>query len=166
MEFRDVSPRDIDDFAFAEGGQHNAVEQLPIHERSAGFAFSLDVFDEKSLDEVRNNRGFFASYLRGCGIGAAFNEPEQPPCFLPRRLGCPGRAVFTDRKLPQRSAAPCASAIMNDVALGSAALSAYAKALHFGIPYDGLASIGSGPQSVHRPLRNLVPHIRPARLPA
>src|SRR5262249_55278292 len=166
LKLRNIGPRDIGDFSLAEGRQDNAIEQPAVYTRSAGLAFCLCVFGEEPLDEVGDGWGLLTGDLRGCRIGAAFDEPEQPPCFLARRLGCPWRAVFTDRKLPERSTAPDTSAIMNDVALGSTALSAYAKALHLGIPDDGLAAIGSGSQSVHRPLRDLVPHIRPHAIPA
>ena len=99
LQLRDVGPRNICNFSLAEGRQDNAIEQPTVYARSAGLAFCLCVFGEKPLGEIGDGRGFLTGNLRGCRIGAAFDEPEQPPCFLARRLGCPWRAVFTDCKL-------------------------------------------------------------------
>src|SRR5262249_22630398 len=161
MEFRYIGPRNIRDFSLAEGRQDNAIEQPAVYARSAGLASCLCVFGEKPLDEISDGRGFLTGDLRGRGISTTFDEPEQPPCFLPRRLGCPRRAMLANGDLPKRRAAPCASAIMNDVALRAAALSANTETFYFRVPDHGLAAIGGRLQGVHRPFRDLVSHIRP-----
>ena len=115
---------------------------------------------KEPFGEFSDVRRFLPGRLIGRRIGAALDHAEQAFRFAAGRFGGPGRAMLSDRHLAQRRAAPDASAVMDDVALGAAPLNPTPEALQLAIPQHQLAAICPRFQRVHRSLRDLAAHRR------
>jgi hypothetical protein len=148
----------------AELRQDDLFEQPAVFGRGAALALRVGMLGEEALGEFSDRRGFPPGHLVGGRVRAVLDHAEQRLCLFARRLGCPGRTVPADRQLAQRRAPAAAGAVVQHVALGSAALHARAKALQLGIPQHRFGAICRRLQRIHRALGDLAAH-RPGSCP-